>query len=89
MALPALSLISTFYDTRFGRNAKIIHFIGPVKPWQHRYLREVDTVIISPGTYSSQSVAQDFIRQWWHVYLSTEQVQVHHVTSSRIFSRHQ
>jgi len=59
---------------RFGRNAKIIHFIGPVKPWQHRYLREVDSVILSPGTYSSQNVAQDFIRRWWQVYCSTEQV---------------
>jgi len=60
---------------RFGRNAKIIHFIGPVKPWQHRYLREVDSVILSPGTYSSQNVAQDFIRRWWQVYCSTEQGQ--------------
>jgi len=65
-------LLST--SSRFGRNIKIIHFIGPVKPWHHRYLREVDTVIISPGTYSSQNIAQDFIRRWWHVYLSTEQV---------------
>jgi len=66
--------INSSLRPRFGRNAKIIHFIGPVKPWQHRYLREVDSVILSPGTYSSQNVAQDFIRRWWQVYCSAEQV---------------
>lgn len=70
----SLSLYQFSLHPRFGRNAKIIHFIGPVKPWQHRYLREVDSVILSPGTYSSQNVAQDFIRRWWQVYCSTEQV---------------
>jgi len=61
-------------DIRFGKDAKIVHFIGPVKPWQHQYLSAKDTVILSPGTYSSQIAAQDFIRRWWQVYCSTEQV---------------
>ena len=53
---------------------KIIHFIGSIKPWQHRYLRELDSVILYPGTYSSQNVAQDYIKRWWQVYTSLEQV---------------
>ena len=68
---------------RFGRNAKIIHFIGPVKPWQHRYLPEMDSVILYPGTYSSQHAALDFIKRWWQVYTSVdataEQVHLFHV----------
>ena len=53
-----------------------VHFLGPVKPWQHQYLSTEDTVILSPGTYSSQIAAQDFIRRWWQdeVYCSAEQV---------------
>ena len=53
---------------------KIIHFIGAVKPWQHRYLRDVDAVILYPGTYASEHAAQDFIKRWWQVFCSTEQV---------------
>lgn len=62
------------YLSRFGRNAKIIHFIGPVKPWQHRYVPDVDAVILSPGSYASQNVAYDYIKRWWQVYNSTVQV---------------
>ena len=59
---------------RFGRNAKIIHFIGPVKPWQHRYVPDVDTVILSPGSYATQKVTYDYIKRWWHVYNRAAQV---------------
>ncbi len=59
---------------RFGYKAKIVHFIGPVKPWQHRYVHEVDSVILYPGTYGSQHAAQDLVRRWWHVFISAEQV---------------
>ena len=59
---------------RFGRNAKIVHFIGAVKPWQHRYLPEVDSVVLLPGTYTSQHAALDYIRRWWRVFNSLEQV---------------
>ena len=58
---------------RFGHNIKIIHFIGSIKPWQHRYLKEVDAVILQPGTYAAQNAAQDYIRRWWQVYTSLEQ----------------
>lgn len=58
---------------RFGQNVRIIHFIGSVKPWQHRYLREVDAVILYPGTYASQNTAQDYIKRWWQVYTSLEE----------------
>ena len=61
---------------RFGRNAKIIHFIGPVKPWQHQYVPGVDSVVLAPGTYSSQSAAYDFIRMWWQVFNRTQEVSI-------------
>ncbi len=60
--------------TRFGHDTKIIHFIGSIKPWQHRYLKDVDAVILYPGTYAAQNAAQDYIRRWWQVYTSLEQV---------------
>lgn len=53
-----------------------MHFIGAVKPWQHRYLQEVDAVILHPGSYSAQNVAQDYIKRWWQVYTSLEKVGV-------------
>ena len=59
---------------RFGHNIKIVHFIGAVKPWQHRYLPKVDSVVLLPGTYASQHAALDNIRRWWQVFNSLEQV---------------
>jgi glycogenin glucosyltransferase len=58
---------------RFGRNAKIVHFIGAVKPWHHQFVPGVESVVLAPGTYSSQSAAYDFIRRWWQVFNSTQQ----------------
>nr|CCG00969.1 glycogenin [Suberites domuncula] len=59
---------------RFGHNIKIIHFIGPNKPWQHHYVPEVDSVILFPGTYASEHGAQDYIRRWWQLYIEAEQI---------------
>ncbi|CAI8007718.1 Glycogenin-1 [Geodia barretti] len=56
---------------RFGRNAKIIHFIGAVKPWHHQYVPGVDAVVLTPGSYSSTSAAYDFIKLWWQAYNRT------------------
>lgn len=58
---------------RFGKNAKIVHFIGPVKPWQHQYVPGVDSVVLAPGSYSSQISAYDFIRLWWHIFNNTQE----------------
>ena len=58
---------------RFGPGIRIVHFIGAIKPWQHRYLAELDAVILYPGTYGSQGPAQDFIKRWWQVFTSLEQ----------------
>lgn len=62
------------FFSRFGHDAKIVHFIGVVKPWQHRYLPEVDAVILFPGTYAAEHAAMDYIRRWWRVFNSVEQV---------------
>lgn len=64
---------------RFGRNIKIIHFIGSTKPWQHHYNAAVDAVVLSPGTYSSEHASQDFIRQWWQLHHQIEQVRLHFI----------
>ena len=53
---------------------KIVHFIGPVKPWQHHYIPENGAVVLSPGTAGSQQGAYDFIKRWWEVWNSLEQV---------------
>lgn len=67
----SVSFLSHF---RFGRSIKIVHFIGSIKPWQHRYLPAVDAVILYPGTYAAQNAAHDYIKRWWQVYSSLEEV---------------
>jgi lipopolysaccharide biosynthesis glycosyltransferase len=62
------------FRNRFGRNAKIIHFIGAVKPWHHQYVPGVGAVVLAPGSYSSTSAAYDFIKLWWQAYNRTREV---------------
>ena len=59
---------------RFRSKIKIIHFIGAVKPWQHHYVVENETVVFAPGTHGSQQGAYDFIKKWWEVWNSQEEV---------------
>ena len=67
LSLLSLSLSSTSYR----KDMKIIHFLGTIKPWHHRYLPHDGTVIMHPGSDQSHYGAQEFIKKWWEVYHST------------------
>ena len=54
---------------RFGKNARIIHFIGPLKPWHHTYIPESDTVI--PIPHSAYQHSPENLRRWWQAYQAT------------------
>ena len=56
-------------DPRFGKNARIIHFIGPLKPWHHTYLPESNTVIAIPN--SAYQHSPEHLRRWWRAYQAT------------------
>ncbi|XP_026157529.1 glycogenin-2 isoform X2 [Mastacembelus armatus] len=45
---------------QFGHNAKIVHFLGAVKPWHSSSQRD----------HSSSHAMEQFVRLWWNEYLS-------------------
>lgn len=51
---------------RFGKNAKIVHFIGSVKPWQAVFNTETGHVETS-GDVSSHRA--ELLQKWWSIFM--------------------
>ncbi|KAK7084207.1 Glycogenin-1, partial [Halocaridina rubra] len=49
---------------QYGGNAKLVHFLGALKPWQHRYDSASGTVYTSPG-YQHLT---PYLNSWWAIY---------------------
>ncbi|BFZ06765.1 hypothetical protein BsWGS_09804 [Bradybaena similaris] len=54
---------------QFHDNVKVIHFIGPVKPWHHAYNTATHRVTQLPNTEGSQ----EFLQLWWDVFMDSVQ----------------
>ena len=65
MAFPCL-----LSPRRFRQDIKIIHFLGPIKPWHHRYDSGQDRLILMSSD-QSQLGSVEFLISWWRVYSST------------------
>ncbi|XP_031554958.1 glycogenin-1-like isoform X1 [Actinia tenebrosa] len=54
---------------QFGRDVKIVHFIGPVKPWQCNYSSETGTVYM-PDTAGGLPHENTYLQLWWDIYVT-------------------
>ncbi|XP_020902614.1 glycogenin-1 isoform X2 [Exaiptasia diaphana] len=54
---------------RFGQDVKIVHFIGPVKPWQCNYSNETGNVYM-PSYSSGPAHESSYLRLWWDIYIT-------------------
>ena len=52
---------------RFGKDAKVVHFLGAVKPWHHFFDTQTSQVHIKEGNSSTEG-AKQFIQMWWEIY---------------------
>jgi len=52
---------------RYGKDVKIVHFLGSVKPWHHYYNKETGKVVRMSHAQTSMS-DQIFIQMWWDLY---------------------
>ncbi|XP_069167302.1 glycogenin-1 isoform X2 [Procambarus clarkii] len=50
---------------QYGANAKLVHFLGALKPWQHRYDASTGSVHTAPG-YEHLAL---YLNTWWTIYL--------------------
>ena len=54
---------------RFREKIKIVHFIGPIKPWHHPFNTATKTVTTMPETGHSQ----EFLQIWWDLFMDLVQ----------------
>jgi len=52
---------------RFGKDAKVVHFLGSVKPWHHFFDTETSHVHIQQSGPAAEGSRQ-FIEMWWNIY---------------------
>uniref|UniRef100_UPI00398E40A5 glycogenin-2 isoform X2 n=1 Tax=Pristiophorus japonicus TaxID=55135 RepID=UPI00398E40A5 len=52
---------------QFGSSVKVVHFLGPTKPWHHQYNAETRSVI-QENMSASDSMFIDFLNSWWGIY---------------------
>ncbi|KAM9469218.1 glycogenin-1a [Clarias gariepinus] len=57
----------------FGRNAKVVHFLGEKKPWDYQHGDDDGNEEFSgeSGLYRFSSLYPDYIQQWWSVFKSS------------------
>jgi len=48
-----------FIYYRFGKDTKVVHFIGSVKPWHHQYTAQNDTLELTQGPGTALSCCRD------------------------------
>ncbi|KAK7161657.1 hypothetical protein R3I94_004360 [Phoxinus phoxinus] len=59
---------------QYGHHAKIVHFLGGIKPWHHSYNPQAASE--SSFRDSSKNFAAQFMHLWWAEYYSQNQQQV-------------
>ncbi|XP_078078627.1 glycogenin-2 isoform X7 [Mustelus asterias] len=52
---------------QFGSTVKVVHFLGPTKPWHHKYDAQTKSVI-QENMSPSDSMFIDFLNLWWDIY---------------------
>lgn len=56
----------------FGKDVKIVHFIGPIKPWNHRFNTMTGKVEPTPGAFH----ALEHLQFWWDIFMQDVQGQL-------------
>lgn len=52
-----------YFLNRFGKDVKIVHFLGSKKPWMYSYNRSSGTVESTDGNHS-----YEHLKMWWNIY---------------------
>nr|DBA26041.1 TPA: hypothetical protein GDO54_010344 [Pyxicephalus adspersus] len=52
----------------FGANAKVVHFLGKVKPWNYTY--DCKTKTVKGDAHDQTLIHPEFLQLWWDVYTS-------------------
>lgn len=54
---------------QYGQNVKIVHFLGAIKPWMHRY----NTVTGEVERFGDCQHVWEHLQQWWNIFMKKVQ----------------
>ncbi|XP_021555414.1 glycogenin-2 isoform X1 [Neomonachus schauinslandi] len=52
---------------RFGSSVKVVHFLGPTKPWNYKYNSQMGSVL-EEGSGLANQHQTSFLNLWWKIY---------------------
>lgn len=52
---------------RFGASVKVVHFLGPMKPWHYRY-NDATKSVVQENMSPADSMFLGFLNTWWDIY---------------------
>ncbi|XP_078420373.1 glycogenin-1-like [Cetorhinus maximus] len=55
---------------QYGADAKVVHFLGNVKPWNYSYNPKTKCVMRDSNDYSS-AVLPEFLNMWWDIFTTS------------------
>ncbi|XP_062910672.1 glycogenin-1-like isoform X4 [Mobula hypostoma] len=55
---------------QFGTSVKVVHFLGPTKPWHHVYSGETRSVV-QENMSPTDSMFINFLNMWWDIYTTS------------------
>lgn len=67
--LQARRLFWSLHSSRFGGNAKVVHFLGSLKPWNYSY--DAETKSIRGHPQEPCTLHPDFLLRWWDVFCTS------------------
>lgn len=57
------------YSLRYGRDAKVVHFLGKVKPWDYSY--DTTSKTIKGQSQDASDMHPNYMIQWWELFCSS------------------
>jgi lipopolysaccharide biosynthesis glycosyltransferase len=54
---------------RFGAGAKVVHFLGQVKPWNYTY--DPETKSVKSESHDPTAMHPEFLSLWWDIFTTT------------------
>lgn len=66
MFLPEIQ--PNFSTNRFGTNAKVVHFLGRMKPWNYSYDFKAKTV--KDDAHDPTMIHPEFLDMWWDTFVT-------------------
>ena len=54
---------------RFGANAKVVHFLGQIKPWNYTY--DAKTKSVKSESHDPTMTHPEFLSLWWDIFTTS------------------